>query len=356
MGKLMFWNKGLGVGLMWIGMSLCGCTGRTDVDSSVPVLPRTAMEAVVLENDSIPIRGVYLAPINWEWRGCDTLIVLSPESKGNILYAFSGDSFDLFTTGGAMGSGPAEYRTPFLAGNGRANNRMIWIGDRQLGWLDRWRLAGDSLMMEHRTRLGGATGTYDALYGVEVLSDSVGLVKYDSGEELTLDLFDFIQDSVVGHVAMSLRPDPPGGARMFYDFAIASRGDLIVLGYMFMNRIEGRRFSEGQLVPVWQIGEEVDRPDEWVANGELEKLTIGYTDLRLSDSLIYALYQGCKTDNVLDMRSTVEIYDFEGRAVERWDLGRPISRILIDESRRLLYALGSNSDVIYQYRLPDRAK
>lgn len=345
---------GRAVWMLSVGLSV-GCGSRTEKTPPVPVFPRVDRPAVSLVCDSILLRGAYVAPTDWRWNGADTLVALSPKNKDSILFAFAGDPLQLFATGGSIGGGPIEYRKPFLAGSSSAG-RTVWVGDRQLGRLDRWRIADDAWNLEHQYRIGGPGTRYSVVYDAEVLNDSTVLVKYDSGEALTLAWVDFVRDSTLGSPDLLLRPKPPGGARMFYDFSMASVREQVVLGYLFMDRIERWQFEAGRLVPVWAIGERVERPDERVAAGEVDELTIGYTDLRCSDSLIYALYQGCKTDDVRSVHSAVEVYDFCGQAVSRWDLGRMVSRIAVDESRRLLYALGTtdNDDVIYRYRLPER--
>lgn len=328
-----------------------GCGKKGPANGQAPVLPKIATETLRLSCDSITLHGQYLAPSDWRLSS-DTLFLLSPANKDSILYAFANDPLERIASGSAIGGGTTEYRNPFLAGVGR-NDPTLWVGDKQIGHLDQWRIDGSSFVLENRYRIGGLKTPYDIIYGVEILNDSVCLIKYDSGSELTLDIFDFTKNSVVRHHPMALRPELSDGVYMFYDFALASRNDRIAWAYLFMDRIESHRFALSGLQPEWTIDGGTHRPDKQVTNGRIDELKICYTDLKCTDSLIYALYQGCKTDEVRRVHSTVEVYDHSGKAQGHWNLGRPIRKIAIDETWRILYALGSNSDVIYRYRMPE---
>lgn len=261
------------------------------------------------------------------------------------------DPLERIATGSAIGRGTTEYQHPFLAGVSR-NDPTLWIGDKQIGHLDQWRIDSTSFVLENRYPIGGLKTPYNIVYGLEILNDSIGLIKYDSGTELTLDLFDFTRDSVVRHHSMAVKPEQSDGVYMFYDFSLASRQNQVVWAYLFMDRIEMNRFESDRLNPEWIVSGAIDRPDEKVSSSNLAELKICYTDLKCTDTLVYALYQGCKTDEIQRVRSTVEVYDHSGKACGHWDLGRPNRKIAIDEPRKVLYALGSNSDVIYRYRTP----
>ena len=70
-----------------------------------------------------------------------------------------------------------------------------------------------------------------------------------------------------------------------------------------------------------------------------------YTDLYLSDSYIYALYQGCTYENSCD--SEIHIFDWSGKAKKKIKLNEQVKCFAVDEKRNTIYSVSIKTEDSY---------
>lgn len=86
---------------------------------------------------------------------------------------------------------------------------------------------------------------------------------------------------------------------------------------------------------------------------------MGYWDVQVTDSCIYALYDGTTFKEIAQSAGTgkqggtsLRVFSREGTLLRRYVFDRPLSGIYVDEARHLLWATDVNTDNgLYRYAL-----
>lgn len=79
-------------------------------------------------------------------------------------------------------------------------------------------------------------------------------------------------------------------------------------------------------------------------------LKYNYTNLVSNNEFIYVLFKGIEFNKRnTEAPSIVYVYDWDGNLVRKFDLGRHVSRIRLDEVNNLVYAQNDLTDKIYCY-------
>ena len=86
---------------------------------------------------------------------------------------------------------------------------------------------------------------------------------------------------------------------------------------------------------------------------------MGYWDVQVTDSCIYALYDGTTFKEIAQSAgmgkqggTSLRVFSREGNLLRRYVFDRPLSGIYVDEARHLLWATDVNTDNgLFRYRL-----
>lgn len=91
-------------------------------------------------------------------------------------------------------------------------------------------------------------------------------------------------------------------------------------------------------------------PDFSVFENNIAGLKYNYTSLVTNNDFIYVLFKGIDINKRNEESpGVVYVYDWSGNLVRKFDLGRHISRIRLDEVNNLVYAHNDLTDKIYCY-------
>lgn len=124
--------------------------------------------------------------------------------------------------------------------------------------------------------------------------------------------------------------------------------DRVVIGYLFSGQFDVFQLQENEAIRLWSINE---FPFEYkVSNGTVRiplSTKYGFVDLDCTDKYIYALFSGKTRDaDQPTHSSSVEVYDWMGGRVAKFELSTPLSLIAISPDNRYIYGTGMEQNAI----------
>ncbi len=335
---------------------LSGCTtGEKYSDSFAQPIP--------LLVDSIKINQIVQVE-DWTKAG-DKAVIFSPLTE-NVFYVYKLPEFRFLYDFGQKGGGPEDFAEFMRLAEGNLMNDDLYVynnGTAQ-GALSVISLLDDSYTQK---RLRDVRKGFNY-----IISDSVWIGYYP----LTIDWKDMsangymtiwngegetIQElpllSHTGQLGISYRdPQNKSGIEIqggVYNRAgVAANGKKLVIYYPDAFRMEFYKLNPGGTIELEKsLGEtytldELNKMD-MAGRKKGESLTL----LRATDDYIYAFKYEYKNDGEewISVRSFVEIYDWGGEGVVKYDLGRYFDKYIVDEKARKIFCYNTEFDFDYVY-------
>ena len=320
-----------------------GCRNTSEI-ATIETIEKPSFDLQVFEKaDSIKIPDyVTIQPIWWAVKN-DQVVMVSPKNKDNFLYVFSLPEFNFLYKYGTYGQGPNEF--VLVSWLNMLNDNQIGMYNDPNRIMYIYDLKPDTLLLNKYLKYKETEAPYNSIQQIEG-SMFIFLAYYKYHTEI--ELVDINTGEILQTFKPILKRKTKKSLYAPYLLKVTANNDIIVLAYLFINRIELYRLNEKNFVdPFLIIGTEKNQEGK-----EFEDFEIYYTDIQCDDKYIYALsQQGGKRETVKN--STIEVYTLNGEPIKKITLDRHIECITIDDKNGVIYGNDSyvDFDYVYVYKL-----
>lgn len=314
-----------------------------------------------IECDSIAIEQI-LAPTSWTVNK-DKVVILSPKTD-SVFFVYRAPDFEYLYSFGRSGEGPEDYQYPRFIPDVSGKGRLL---------ISSLMKVSDLALSDRDAKVSGKERFQGYLMPSLVVNDSVVLAQQTTFDDNVLQAFyrtanvkkeNRTVDSVqvlIYTKAFKIEVSGNGmraSGQIYNSPRLVAKDEKFALIYPDVRRIDIFEIapdgkislvkSEGEILTQQQI-DALDISDR--QKGE------DIFDAQAGDDYIYVFtydYENMGTWRK-SLNSYMEVYDWEGKPVKKFDLGRPFTRFLIDESRGKIYCYHSGYDFenvyVYDYSL-----
>lgn len=323
-----------------------GCTQYSKNHNIVQPLPKVLVDIVDAEPDSVKLPFLFY-PERWFMTGANLFVLNSKDTPFFTIYNFDTGKVCQW---GQIGTGPGEYVVPSLC---RMNEPATFgIYSNGLNKLDIYQIVADSvsnLSAYHFPIWNKERGLPKAYTRLQQVDDSLFVGTSFTPKEIFVELMDMKKEKLVDAVDFLLKPSEDSYSNP-YECKISVAGNQMAIAYRYINRLEIYEISPVGFKLETVVGD--DKTQETLCNQDRdEEMIVYYSDVICSTKGVYVLFQGVQEQDLSEVNSSLEIYDWEGRNRAVFDLKKPIDSFVLDEKSEVIYANDklNPSDLLYKY-------
>ncbi len=314
-----------------------------------------------IECDSIAIEQI-LAPTSWTVNK-DKVVILSPKTD-SLFFVYQAPDFQYLYSFGRAGGGPEDYQyprfIPDVSGKGRLLiSSLMKVSDLTLGDKD--------------AKVAGKERFQGYLMPNLIVNDSVVLAQQTTFDDNVLRAFyrtaDVKKDNrtidsvqvLINTKGFKIETSGSGiraSGQIYNSPRLVAKNGKMALIYPDVRRIDIFEISpDGKISLVKSEGEVLTLEQIQALDISERQKGEDVFDAQAGDDYMYVFtydYENMGTWRK-SLNSYMEVYDWEGNRVKKFDLGRPFTRFLIDEARGKIYCYHSGYDFenvyVYDYSL-----
>jgi hypothetical protein len=292
-----------------------------------------ATEAIDLKSDSISFNEII--DIN-DWISVDNQIIVQTSIVDTFFYSYLLPEFQFYYMFGKKGQGPDEYIYPRLATDGK---KKLYLYDNAKKKFVEFAQAEKEFVIVNTIDVD----THMLVDKMLALSDDLFCVKESYPNEIKFAFFS-IENNEFKKVSEYKAESGLKGKASGNDFLITNDKERMAAFYIHKKQIRLYQLNEKK---------EIEETFTLSATRKENENIFHYSDLCCTGKYIFALYQGFDP-NLLKSgdRSTIEVYNWDGKLIKTLKADRIINRITVNENMDYIYGVSPyESEYIYSYEI-----
>ena len=315
------------------------CGNKKKGKENIDVFEFQFQQEIQIEADSIFTNEIF--EING-WVHVDSFLFIQSTNTDTIFYMYSTPNLTFKKSFGLRGQGPDDYLYPHITTD---HLNRVYIYDNGNKKFQTIQISENAPVIENQSILKEA----EIFNFLGYIENSLFCIKKENPNSISLNLYQIVSNETKLLSSLKIIEEANGESHE-KDFVVTNNKRCLFVAYLHQKVVE-----------FYQINEENKFHKKFVYSDEkdLDVNEYHYTDICSSDHSIYALYQGMKKQEISQSasKSTVEVFDKNGKIEMKFRLDRLIKRIMIDNNGRILYAISPyESDYIYKYDLSKMRK
>lgn len=269
------------------------------------------------------------------------------DNATDFFYVYSRPELDFLYSFGHRGNGRNEYMMPVVIEN-MPGNRFAFR-DHATDAYATFLLTDSAAVLSDEVRHPVTDGRF--FWEINYVADGQYLLKRSSSSLSARELWDLDDYLLLDELPNTFRLKEELGdaySTEFDDCWLSVSQNCFATAYFFINRLEFGRVENDSLKLNSFVGV-ADAPDFHLLGNarsggkyeyDVEHNMVHYEALTSTSEGVYALYAGVPWGE-LDKRhsSVIEFYHWDGKPVKRFLLEEPVSDIVVDEARKLIYGI-----------------
>lgn len=269
------------------------------------------------------------------------------DNATDFFYVYSRPELDFLYSFGHRGNGRNEYMMPVVIEN-MPGNRFAFR-DHATDAYATFLLTDSAAVLSDEVRHPVTDGRF--FWEINYVADGQYLLKRSSSSLSARELWDLDDYLLLDELPNTFRLKEELGdaySTEFDDCWLSVSQNCFATAYFFINRLEFGRVENDSLKLNSFVGV-ADAPDFHLLGNarsggkyeyDVEHNMVHYEALTSTSEGVYALYAGVPWGE-LDKRhsSVIEFYHWDGKPVKRFRLEEPVSDIVVDEARKLIYGI-----------------
>lgn len=303
-----------------IGLLAAGCT--SEKKDEVKEM-QNSHDAALLETLSVKTNEPK-EPFTVEtWVNTDSTILLSSYGTENLLYRISPDSLEAVSAFGREGQGPGEYFFPAVA-KYPGGYAIVNSGHKSIEFYEPGK--------EKREKNYPDITVNMPLF----LNDSIMLYKENVPGKLMLKIYDIDKNEVRDSILYVAEDESMSNSPIEFSYDVEN--NTLAIGKLMKDEIE-----------IYEITPSYNLVPKVILTGNND-LKSYYSDIKVKDGKVYALFHGGEENSDGFTTTIVEVYDLEGNALKRYATGVKARDGVIHGDKLIMSA--SRSNELYSVDLP----
>lgn len=290
-------------------------------------------ETINLKSDSIFVNEII--DIH-DWISVDHRIIVQASLVDTLFYSYLLPEFHFYSMFGKRGRGPAEYIYPRLATDGK---KKLYLYDNAKRNLIEFTLSEKDFVAVNTINVD-VNMLVDKML---MLSDDLFCVKELYPNEIKF-AFLSIENNELKKISEYKVESDLKGKSSESDFLITNDHERMATFYIHKKQIR-----------LYQLNKEkkIEETFTLPATQKEDENIFYYSDLCCTGKYIFALYQGFDPNLLRSSdRSTIEVYDWDGKLIKKMKADRIINRIIVNENIGYIYAVSPDeSEYVYRYEI-----
>jgi hypothetical protein len=292
-----------------------------------------ATEVTDLKSDSIFINEII--DIH-DLISVDNQIIIQTSVVDTLFYSYLLPEFQAYYMFGRRGQGPDEYLYPRLATDGK---KKLYLYDNAKKKFVEFVLSEKKFVVVNTLDVN----THMLVDKMLTINDSLFCAKESNPNEIKFTIFS-IENNKFEKISEYKIESNLKGETSEKDFLITNNNERMATFYIHKKQIRLYQLNEKK---------KIKETFTLLATRKENKNIFHYSDLCCTSQYIFALYQGFDPDLLKSGdRSTIEIYNWEGKLIKTLKADRIINRIIVNENINCVYGISPyESEYIYRYEI-----
>lgn len=312
-----------------LAVSLIACSHKNKQDATMN------SSIIRLTGDSIAINETI--NVN-DWICTDRQLIIQSSDVDTFFYSYSWPDLKFQNSFGRKGGGPEEFVYPHLSTD---RKDMIYVYDNATHTMTEFGWKENAFFINRQVK----NNSKYLVSSLMAAFDNVFITKNANPNAISLSTLRFLKNRLETVSVFEVEKDLKGESSM-HDFAVSNYQGNIALVYERSDRIRILKMDSND-----QIHDVISEEKPSIPGDNIWF----YSDIFCDEDYLYALYQGVDPSKIgPEFTSTVKVFDWSGKQIVQFELGRPIQKLLIDRDRKFLYALSPLfSEFIFRYNIAD---
>jgi hypothetical protein len=269
-----------------------------------------------------------------DWISVDNQIIIQTSVVDTLFYSYLLPEFQFYYMFGRRGQGTVEYIYPKLATDGK---KKLYLYDNAKKKFVEFALSEKGFVVVNTIDVS----THILVDKMLTVNDALFCIKESYPDEIKFVIFSIENNKFEKISEYKIESDLKGETSE-NDFLITNYKERMATFYIHKKQIR-----------LYQLNEKKKMKETFtlLATRKENKNIFHYSDLCCTSQYIFALYQGLDPDLLKSGdRSTIEIYNWDGKLIKTLKADRIINRIIVNENINCIYAISPyESEYIYKY-------